>query len=215
MFLKIITLLAIFSVSSLMGEGKILFALNNQYLSETMPKKKSENPIDGEMIGARYDIGDVIISTNLSRWKSGVLGVLRNRDDGYFIADIKNPTKKWTASIDVIYGFGYYCSEDSSYTIKLGANNGESIYISTNSCSVVVQDKEFKIRKNKSLKDVSLNYFIKTSGNNIIVMLNGQTLMKMPKGEFDSLKTIEMSLGIDKYNAKSLSYIKNITISKK
>ena len=112
------------------------------------------------------------------------------------------------------YGFDDDCNGNSSYTIKLGANNGESLYITTNPCSVVVQDREFKLRKRKSMNRMSLNYFIKTSNENIIVMLNGQTLIKMPKGEFDKLKTVEMSLGVSSsYGRKS--HIKNLTISQK
>ena len=126
-------------VTSLYAEPKTLFALNNQYFSETMPKEKSEKPKDGQMTGARYDVGDVIVSTNLSRWKTGVLGTLEKYKEGYLVVDIKEPVEQWTTSINVSYAFYHTCKNASaSYSIRLGAENGESIYLTTNPCDVVV-----------------------------------------------------------------------------
>ena len=98
MFFRIVLLVGVLGTNTLMAEAKIIFALNNQYLSETISKEKSEEPIDGPMIGARYDTGDVIISTNLSRWTTGVLGVIKRHNDGFIIVDIKQPSQKWTIS---------------------------------------------------------------------------------------------------------------------
>ena len=212
--LKRLLFISLLTVTSLVAESKVLFALNNQYFSETMPKGKSEKPKAGPMVGARYDVGDVIVSTNLSRWSTGVLGTLKKRNDGYFIVDIIEPVKEWTVSADVSYRFLSECRESTSYSIRLGANNGESLYITTNPCDVVVQDKQFNIRKNRSLDGVSLNYFVKNSGENIIVMLNGQKLIKFPKGEFDRLKTVEMAIGVATVYGNP-SHIKNLTISQK
>jgi len=209
---KKILLAGLILVTSLSAESKILFALNNQYFSETMPKEKSEKPKAGQMIGARYDLRDVIVSTNLSRWKSGVLGSLNGRHDGYMIVDVKQAIPKWTVSVNVSYAFFSSCkSATASYSIRLGANNGESIYLTTNPCDVVVQDKQFKL--SKFLDNTSLNYFVKTDKTNIIIMLNGQTLMKLPKGSFDKLKTVEMGIGAG--NRGDPSHIKNLTIAQK
>lgn len=214
MSFKKILLAGLILASSAYAESKIVFALNNQYFSETMPKEKSEEPKHGQMLGARYDVGDVIVSTNLSRWTTGVLGALQKRNDGYFVADIKQPLKAWTISANVTYRFYGNCKEEStSYSIRIGANNGESIYITTNTCDVVVGDKQFKLRKDKSLDNTSLHYFVKTEGDTILVRLNGQTLITLPKGEFDTLKTVEISIGSSLYG--NPAYIKNLTISQK
>jgi len=214
MSFKNILLSGLILVTSLSAESKILFALNNQYFSETMPKEKSESPRDGQMIGARYDVGDVIVSTNLSRWSTGVLGSLRNHNDGYLIVDIKQPVSTWTVSANVSYTFHGKCAYGrASYSIRIGANNGESIYLTTNPCDVVVGDKQFTIRKENDLTNVALNYFVKTKGETILVRLNGQTLVTLPRGDFDTLKTVEMSIGHG-YNGKP-SHIKNLTISQK
>jgi len=211
---KKILLTGFILITSLCAESKILFALNNQYFSETMQKEKTEKPKAGQMIGARYDVGDVIVSTNLARWSTGVLGTLRNRKDGYFIADVKEPVKQWTVSINVSYAFYGVCTQAvASYSLRLGANNGESIYITTNPCDVVAQGKQFKLTKTDTLEDTALNYFVKTDQGNIIVMLNGQTLIKVPKGDFDKLKTVEMGVGTSKVGFPS--HIKNLTIAQK
>jgi len=211
---KKILLAGFILITSLCAESKILFALNNQYFSETMQKEKTEKPKAGYMIGARYDVGDVIVSTNLARWSTGVLGTLNKRKDGYLIVDVKEPINQWTVSINVSYAFFGECTEAAaSYSIRLGANNGESIYITTNPCDVVVQDKQFKLKKKNTLDNSALNYFIKTNQSDIIVMLNGQTLIKLPKGDFDKFKTVEMGVGTNKYGLAS--HIKNLTIGQK
>ena len=44
-------------------------------------------------------------------------------------------------------------------------------------------------------------------------MLNGHTLMKLPKGDFNKLKTLEMGVGTSSRDKPS--HIKNLTISQK
>ena len=213
MIIKNIVFTGILMLTTLSVEAKTIFALNNQYFSETMPKEKSKKSKDGNMIGARYDVGDVIVSTNLSRWNSGVLGTLPERSDGYFSIDLKQPIQNWVVSANVSYYFFNGCHQATSYSIRLGADNGESIYITTNSCDVVINDNKFTLSKH-TLRDVPLNYFIKTKGDTIIVKLNGQTLVTLPKGEFDTLATIELTMASPLRFRKS-SHIKNLVISQK
>jgi len=214
MLSKKLLLAGLITFSSIYAEAKVIFAMNNQYFSESFSEDK-----DGKktptMIGARYDIGEVIVSSNLARYSTGVLGVLGSRSDGYFIVDSKKAIEKWTVSANVLYGFGQDCSEIISHTIRLGADNGESLYITTNPCDVVINNTEIKLRKNKkdSLYKVALNYFIKTEDKNIKVMLNGHLLVTLPKGEFNQLKTIE--LNVANYSHSIPSYIRNISISEK
>jgi len=222
MLSKKLLLAGLITFSSIYAEAKVIFAMNNQYFSESFTQDKEGNKTP-TMHGGRYDIGDVIVSTNLARWKSGVLGTLNRRSDGFFVVDSKKPIKNWAVSVNVNYAFHSGCSEDISDTIRIGADNGESIYITTNPCDVIINDTQIKLRKKESLSKVSLNYFIKTEGKNIKVMLNGQTLVTLPKGKFSNLKTVELNLASISKNSNSIydnrydyfSFIQNLSISEK
>jgi len=214
---KKILLMGILAFSPLFAESKILFALNNQYFSETLPKEKSEKPKDGSMISARYDVGDVIVSTNLAMLASGTLGAPLRHNNGYLVVDVKEPVKQWNVSMSVSYAFYGNCKgggETKAYSIRLGANNGESVYITTNNCDVVVNNTQIILSKDEGLNGVHMDYFAKTEGDNIVVMLNGQQLVKFPKGDFDKLKTVELGLGRSE-DLYAASHIKNLTIGEK
>lgn len=169
----------------------------------------AEEGKDGPMLPGIYHIDDVILSTNLSRLSTGVYSVGRDRRDGYVTVTLKNPVSEWATTIDVTYGLFNQCDGSYNHNIRITSLNGETLYINTKPCSFTVQNNNFDPKALLSKKPLAYN--VKTSNDNIVFMLNGSEFLKIPKGQFDKLKSISMDLGIG-YNNDYSSFLRDITI---
>lgn len=194
--------------------GEILFSLQDQYYSESMPKieknpnnqDKNKNK-DGPMKPGRYDVGKAIVSMNLSRWSSGVYSTLpREEQLGYFNVELKTPAKNWAVSWTAKYGFNYnnYCKGWGTQPVKLIASNGEVLSIDVKICSVDIQNNEIKTHQNNEFVD----FFVKIQGDKVVFHRGGLELLSVAKGNFNDLKKVEMSIS----KIRDYTVLKNITI---
>ena len=192
-------------------QAKTVFALNQQFYANSI-SDESEKGKNGPMKPGRYDTGDAILSMNLSRLSTGVYSTIDSRNDGYLIVDVKKPTKNWAANVSVRYGFhsnGNF-AKPKTYTIRLTDDNGESLFIATKRTRISIQDSSFDLKE--SINKTTLHFFAETQGEEIIIKANGSTFVTMPRGNFSSLKTLEMDIG---YHDGEYTFVNNVSISQK
>ena len=196
----------LFTSSLVFADGKLLFALQSNFYENTMAAEQGK---DGPMLPGIYHVDDVILTTNLSRSSRGAYTTLGDRRDGYLTVALKNPVNDWSVTVDVSYGLDSSCSTGLNHNIRITSLNGETLYINTKTCTITVQNNDFNPKA--LLKDKPLAYNIKTFNNDIIFMLNGSELLKMPKGQFDKLKSVSLDLGAG-YNSNYPSFLRDVTI---
>lgn len=187
------------------ADGKLLFALQSNFYEKTMATEEGKH---GPMLPGIYHVDDVILTTNLSRWNTGVYSTTNSRKDGYATVTLKNPVSEWSTMIDITYGLDNDCKASYNHNIKITALNGEVLYINTRPCGITIQNNNFDVKS--YLFGKPLAYNIKTSNGNIVFTLNGTEFLKIPKGQFDKLKSVSMDLGMD-YNDR-YSFLRDVTI---
>jgi hypothetical protein len=169
-------------LSTSLLNAKIAFDLHAQHFSKA---------IAGTYEGARYELPKSFVSTNL-KYIDGKYTT--KNDNGYFNVEVKSPRTNWSVSLDVWYKLYY---NNSARTIKLVADNGESISISFAPGDVVFDSK--KVVTNLSGEERVTVEILRT-GNNIELSVNGKKVGTAVRASFATLKYVEVSL-INDYNS--------------
>lgn len=181
--------------------GEIVFALQDQYFSETMSAIDGQS---GPMKPAQYDVGPLIINTNLSRWGTGVYGTIDDRDDGFLIANIKQPIDNWSISLSADFGFED-CSDRGITSIKLFSSDGNALVLDIKDCDIEIKNESF----NTDFNGRNVTYLLNVIGNKIQITHNSTTLGTFDKAGFNNLKRIEIPVDDKRYHM----YITDLIIS--
>lgn len=173
---------------------EIVFGFQDQFYSETMG---ASTGIDGPMVPAQYDVGKAIVSTNLSRWKTGAYGTLENRNDGYVVVSLKQPISHWNASVSANFRQAPCHSTDNAVPIKFYSGGGKEIAINVRNCDLQINDKTLEIVDQNS-SYIAGNFTISLSAvenNQISLSYNGRELYRFPNKGFKTFKRFEMAFG--------------------
>lgn len=155
--------------------AEIAFDLHAQHFSKA---------IAGQYEGARYELPKAFVSTN-TKYEDGYYTT--QNDNGYFNVEVKEPKVDWSVSVDA----NYYLSDGSTRTIKLVADNGESIVVS-------FTYKDIHFDSNNVLGSLYNSERIATeltrNGDNIELYINGNKVATAVRASFDKLKYVEVAL---------------------
>lgn len=159
------------------AEPKTHFNLHSQLYSET---KNTD-----EMTGARYNLPDSFVNTNLI-YEDGVYTTLNDR--GFFKAELKDPARDWSVSIDAFYGVSSYLFKNRS--IKISAENGESIIISIKRGNVTFNGENVY----DAPTGARLTFGVKNSDSKVELTVNGSKVATVEYPDFNKLKFVEVQL---------------------
>lgn len=159
------------------AESKTHFSLNNQLFSETKDTTK--------MSGARYDLPYVYATTNLI-YSAGTYTTLN--DHGFFNAELKDPAQNWSVSIDAFFGLDNY--QYKSRSIKLTAENGETIIISIKRGNVTFNGEDVY----DAPVGARLTFGVKNTASNVELTINGSKVGTAEYSDFNKLKFVEAQL---------------------
>ena len=180
--LSIIVLCMIF-VYSADAKGVKIFDLKSQYFSETLPKKDKKHYKE-----ARYDTGDVIVTTD-TRFNKGSYMF------GIFTVDIKEPLKNWNLNIKKKNG----TSREFS-TIRITSDSGNSYFITYHSAgedNIQINNKDFKVN---NISNEKLTATISKEAEKVKFYINGKTFLKIDSKNFGNLVKVEVELNDNYYN---------------
>lgn len=201
--MKKLLLSAVLAMSTSVATAGVVFELQDQYFSETLSELKGG---DGPMVPAQYDLGDLVVKTNLSRWHNGQYSTINKRNDGYFIAEFKQPLANWAISLGADFGFRSCSQYDSSSApLKLLDSAGNELILTVKACKLTMRNNSFATAFNGSYVTINL----RAAGDKIYLSHNGVLLQEFPRADFGHFKYLEIPVG-DKYSYFKIS---NLIIS--
>ena len=185
----------VFSVSLF---ADIQFDLHAQHFSKA---------IEGKYAGARYELTDSYVSTNLA-YVDGKY--LTQNNAGYVNVELKTAIANWSTSVDAYYIMGN--SEKKTRTIKWTSENGESILVSFKYGSVIFDGKSVYTPDEYQRMTISLTQ----NTDSIELIINGVKAGTATRASFGNLKYVEVQ-AISEYNNGAIryDYINSLTIGSK
>jgi len=176
----------------------IQFDLHAQHFSKA---------IEGKYAGARYELADSYVSTNLAY----IDGKYLTQDNaGYINVELKTAIANWSTSIDTFYIMG--SSYKKTRTIKWISENGESILVSFKYGSVTFDGKSVYSPDEYQRMTISLTQNI----DSVELVINGIKVGTAKRASFGNLKYLEVQ-AIYEYDGggNHYDYINSITIGSK
>jgi len=175
----------------------IQFDLHAQHFSKA---------IEGKYAGARYELTDSYVSTNLAY----IDGKYLTQDNaGYINVELKTAIANWSTSIDTFYIMG--SSYKKTRTIKWISENGESILVSFKYGSVTFDGKSVYSPDEYQRMTISLTQNI----DSVELVINGIKVGTAKRASFGNLKYLEVQAIYEYDGGKNYDYINSITIGSK
>jgi len=174
-FLKFALLVAAFT-NVLTAET--IFELSAQHFS---------NSIEGNGVGARYNLSKTYVSTSLS-YVNGNYKTPRDTHSSNFNVEIKNPLLVWSVSFDM----SYYL-DNEYHPIRFTSDTGKTIIISFANKRIYFNDKPvLDDRYFGYSEEIMLN--LSKDGNKVKLIINGDTLSTIDVANFSKLKFVKVSV---------------------
>jgi hypothetical protein len=178
-YLSILLIVTTF-ISSLYAEAKIHFDLHAQHFA---------NAIEGSMKVGRYDLDDTQVSTNLN-YVNGYYTT--TNDNGYMNVDLKSPIAEWSVACNISGIFDSYSYNYEIRTIKLIAENGESIMVSIRRNQIMFEGTN--VISGTQNQSYNLDISLTKNGDNVDLVINGINEGSATRTTFSSLKSVEVRI---------------------
>ena len=181
------------ALSSALTAGTI-FDLTAQHFS---------NSLDGDGVGARYDLPNVYVSTAL-QYTSG-LYALTSSDTQTMAVEIKTPPSNWSVSFDM----SYFLSNDV-HPIRLTSDTGKTITVSFFYNGIALNGVNIYTNYDYLEGTTAISGTITKNGNTVICQIAGFVTKTITVSNFSKLKFVNVSLlrdgaGYDKLNGLNIS----------
>ena len=164
------------ALSSALTAGTI-FDLTAQHFS---------NSLDGDGVGARYDLPNVYVSTAL-KYIGGYYAVTGYNTQTMAV-EIKTPPSNWSVSFDI----SYFLSEQT-HSIRLTSDSGKTIIVAFRYNQIYLNGKVIYTDQNTLEGRAPVSFTISKSGNTITLITNLKT-EKITVSNFSKLKFLNISL---------------------
>jgi len=155
--------------------AEIHFDLNSQHFSKA---------IEGNFEGARYELPSAYVSTNL-KYANGYY--ITQNSSGYMNVELKTAVSDWSVSIDTYYQTS--SAYQSFRSIKLTADNGESIVISTQRNAIIFNGESVY---NPDENGIRMTFSITKTGDSVDLSINGAKVPTIQRANFLKLKHVEV-----------------------
>ena len=177
--------------------AEIAFDLHAQHFSKA---------IEGKYEGARYELSNSYVSTNL-KYIDGTY--LTKSNAGYINVEVKEPIADWSTSIDAYYIMGN--SYKKTRTIKWTSENGESILVSFKNDAITFNGENVYVPGGYQRMTITLTQ----NDNNIELILNGVKAGTATRATFGKLKYVEVQAISESDGGTRYDYINGLTIGSK
>ena len=186
------------ALSSALTAGTI-FDLSAQHFS---------NSLDGEGVGARYDLPNVYVSTAL-KYTAGLYTPTTNRATQTMAVEIKTPPSNWSVSFDMSY---YLYTK--VHPIRLTSDTGKTITVSFAKRKISLNAESISEPTNFYYRK-EITGTITKSGNTVTCQIAGYVTKTITVSNFSKLKFINVSLLLDhnEYNNYQPDYLNGLNIS--
>ena len=177
-FLKF-TLLVTAFINVLAAET--IFDLHAQHFS---------NSLDGDGVGARYNLEKVYVSTAL-KYVDGLYAPT-NTSTQTMAVEIKTPPSNWSVSFDVSYAL-----YSGNHPIRLTSDTGKTIHVSFGWNEIYLNGSVIYSRSDRLEFRTAVSGTISKSGNTVTCSINGYVVEEIIVNNFSKLKFVNVSLLYD------------------
>jgi len=172
--------LAVLLFTGALSAGNI-FDLHAQHFS---------NSIDGDGVGAKYDLPKVYVSTAL-KYENGVYALTTSSATQTMSVEIKTPPVNWSVSFDVSY-YLYYI--DNSHPIRFTSDTGKTITVSFKRHEIYLNGVKIYTNANYFEFREAITGTITKSGNTVTCTIAGYVSKTITVSNFSKLKYVNVSL---------------------
>lgn len=195
-----VTLFALLgALGSNVAVAGIAFDLQAQHFSKA---------IEGEYQGARYELPEAFVTTNL-KYVDGTY--LTQSNTGNLNVEVKTPVSEWSVSVDAYYILG--TDYKKTRTIKMTSENGESILISFRNDAITFNGEKVYTPGERKRMTVAVTQ----NTSQISLVINGVAAGTATRETFGKLKYVDVQAIHESDNSvgTDYDYINGLTIGSK
>ncbi len=195
-------------IKKILTSALLVTALTNLLTAETifdLHAQHFSNSLDGDGVGARYDLPEVYVSTAL-KYTSGLYAKTTSSASQTMAVEIKTPPANWSVSFDMSYYLYSY-----THPIRLTSDTGKTITVSFKKGAIYLNGVSIYTSSSIDAREAMTGTITK-SGNTVTCQIAGFVTKTITVSNFSKLKFVSVSLLMEHYYEDKYDYLNGLNI---